>query len=69
MHGEIGHQDERNGENAQPANVAPQRRRVKAKGREDRGAGHLDVEPVLAVDQRQVRDLVDDEPFEGVVKD
>lgn len=68
MHGKIRNDDERSGKHRQPRDIQPQRRRVEAECREDRGAGHLDIKPVLAVDQRQIRHLVDDESFKPVVE-
>jgi hypothetical protein len=69
MHGRIGKQHESGTKHGETDGVAPEGEHVEAEGREDGGAGDLDVDAVLVVDEAQVLDLVDDEALEAEVED
>ena len=49
--------------------IHPQRRVIEPKRAQDRSARHLNVEPVLVVDETERADFVDDKSLEGVVED
>lgn len=69
MHSNIGNNDERTGKYGKSNHIGPQCTHVEPECAEDRCTGDFNVKPILMVDQCEIRDFVDDERFEPVVKD
>ena len=69
MHARVRKHDEDGAKDGEANGVAPESHDIETETAQDGGAGHLDVETVLVVDERQVLDFVDDEAFEAVVED
>ena len=69
MHSTISQDNENPGKDPQLNDIRPQRLGIEAERAQDRGTRDRDIEAVFLVHEREVRDFVHDEGFEGVVED
>lgn len=69
MQTHISRDQKRTADNAQANGILPQREVIEAERGQDRGAGDVDFQAVFVVDEAEVADFVDNQAFEGEVKD
>lgn len=69
MHRKICENNKGSAEHTKPNSIRPECKDVEAEGAKDSRTGDFNVQAVLMVDQAQIADLIDNESFEGEVKD
>jgi hypothetical protein len=69
MHRGIGTNNQDARVDGQAGHILPQRDDVESESTQDGSTRHLDIQPILPIDQGQVPDFIDTQGLEAVVED